>query len=118
MAEYRRHFPRPGAPAPDTSWPRQVPLAGRETEVSRIVENYGRWLSHTHVPKLLINADPGILLIGRAREFCCSWLNLTEVTVRDTFHPGGQPRRDRCGASRFCEESALIQLRKVQDLRL
>jgi haloalkane dehalogenase len=83
MAEYRRPFLRPGEDRrPTLSWPRQVPVAGIETEVSRIVEDYGRWLAQTDVPKLLINADPGVLLVGKAREFCRSWPNQTEVTVR------------------------------------
>lgn len=83
MAEYRRPFLRPGEDRrPTLSWPRQVPVAGIETEVSRIVEDYGRWLVQTHVPKLFINADPGVLLIGKAREFCRSWPNQTEVTVK------------------------------------
>jgi haloalkane dehalogenase len=33
------------------------------------------------VPKLFVNADPGSILTGRAREFCRSWPNQTEVTV-------------------------------------
>jgi haloalkane dehalogenase len=33
---------------------------------------------------LFINADPGAILIGRQREFCRSWKNQTEVTVRGT----------------------------------
>jgi haloalkane dehalogenase len=83
MAEYRRPFLRPGEDRrPTLSWPRQVPVAGIETEVSRIVEDYGRWLAQTDVPKLFINADPGVLLIGKAREFCRSWPNQTEVTVK------------------------------------
>jgi haloalkane dehalogenase len=83
MAEYRRPFQRPGEDRrPTLSWPRQVPVAGIETEVSRIVEDYGRWLAQTDVPKLFINADPGVLLIGKAREFCRSWPKQTEVTVK------------------------------------
>jgi haloalkane dehalogenase len=83
MAEYRRPFLNPGEDRrPTLSWPRQVPVAGNETEVSRIVEDYGRWLSKAQVPKLYINADPGVLLTGKAREFCRSWSNQTEVSVK------------------------------------
>jgi haloalkane dehalogenase len=35
----------------------------------------------TELPKLFINADPGSILTGRAREFCRSWPNQVEITV-------------------------------------
>ncbi len=34
------------------------------------------------MPKLFVNAEPGAILIGAQREFCRSWRNQTEVTVR------------------------------------
>ncbi|MEC7455638.1 MAG: haloalkane dehalogenase, partial [Pseudomonadota bacterium] len=34
------------------------------------------------IPKLFINADPGSILVGRQREFCRSWDNQTEITVK------------------------------------
>lgn len=34
------------------------------------------------IPKLFINADPGAILIGKQREFCRSWANQQEVTVK------------------------------------
>jgi haloalkane dehalogenase len=36
----------------------------------------------TAVPKLFINADPGSILVGPQREFCRTWPNQQEVTVR------------------------------------
>jgi haloalkane dehalogenase len=33
------------------------------------------------VPKLFINAEPGALLQGGARDFCRAWHNQVEVTV-------------------------------------
>ena len=36
---------------------------------------------NTSLPKLFINANPGSILTGKAREFCRSWPNQTEVTV-------------------------------------
>jgi haloalkane dehalogenase len=47
-----------------------------------VVEAYGRWLaSDDSPPKLFVNADPGSILTGRARDFCRTWPNQTEVTV-------------------------------------
>ena len=33
------------------------------------------------VPKLFVNAEPGAILTGAARDFCRTWHNQTEVTV-------------------------------------
>ena len=46
-----------------------------------IVNAYGAWLSTCDVPKLFINAKPGAILRGEAREFCRAWPNQTEITV-------------------------------------
>ena len=34
------------------------------------------------MPKLFVNAEPGTILTGAQREFCRSWPNQQEVTVR------------------------------------
>jgi len=34
------------------------------------------------VPKLFINAEPGAILTGPQREFCRSWPNQEEVSVK------------------------------------
>jgi haloalkane dehalogenase len=39
-------------------------------------------LSRATFPKLLISAEPGALLTGRALDFCRSWPNQREVTVK------------------------------------
>ena len=47
-----------------------------------IVNDYSRWLAHSDVPKLFVNAEPGAILTGSQREFCRTWPNQEEVTVR------------------------------------
>ena len=42
---------------------------------------YGEWLAGSTVPKLLIKAEPGVLIRGEAYEFCRAWPNQEEVTV-------------------------------------
>ncbi|MFJ9033814.1 haloalkane dehalogenase [Streptomyces sp. NPDC102274] len=82
MAVYRAPYLTPGENRrPTLSWPRQLPIADEPAEVVRIVEDYGRWLASSTVPKLFVNADPGGILIRRQREFCRTWPNQTEVTV-------------------------------------
>jgi haloalkane dehalogenase len=73
MEQYRR---------PTLSIPRQVPLDGEPPDVAEIVTAYSEWLSQSMVPKLFVNGDPGGALIGAEREFCRSWPEQTEVTVR------------------------------------
>jgi len=85
MAHYRRPFAEPGeGRRPTLTWPRQIPIEGEPAEVVEIVERYGAWLAQSDVPKLFINADPGSILTGRARDFCRTWPNQNEVTVRGT----------------------------------
>ena len=82
MAEYRRPFAEPGeARRPTLTWPRQLPIAGEPADVIEIVADYSRWLAHTDIPKLFVNAEPGALVVGKMRELVRSWPNLTEVTV-------------------------------------
>ena len=83
MDEYRRPFINSGEDRrPTLSWPRQIPIQGEPKEVVEVVQNYSEWLSSSDLPKLFINADPGSILIGNQREFCRSWPNQTEVTVK------------------------------------
>ena len=82
MAHYRRPFELEEDRQPTLNWPREIPMEGEPPEMIRLVENYGRWLAASPVPKLFVNAEPGSILIGRQREFCRSWPNQTEVTVQ------------------------------------
>ena len=85
MAAYRKPFANPGEDRrPMLSWPRQIPIEGQPATVVKFVEDYAQWLAHSDLPKLFINADPGSILVGRQREFCRTWPNQTEVTVRGT----------------------------------
>ncbi len=85
MAEYRRPFAQPGEDRrPTLTWPRQIPIEGEPADVVRVVEDYSAWLAKSPMPKLFINAEPGSILTGRAREVCRAWPNQTEVTVGGT----------------------------------
>ena len=85
MTHYRKPYLDPGEDRrPTLTWPRQIPIEGEPPEVCQIVDDYGAWLSQCDLPKLFINADPGSILTGPQREFCRSWPNQTEVTVKGT----------------------------------
>lgn len=83
MAVYRRPYFEAGeGRRPTLTWPREIPLDGEPEDVVEIVQAYADWLATSDVPKLFVNADPGAILIGAQREFCRSWPNQSEVTVR------------------------------------
>ena len=83
MDVYRRPFIDPGEDRrPTLSWPRQIPIEGEPKEVVEIVAAYSEWLSKSDMPKLFVNAEPGSILVGRARDFCRTWPNQEEVTVK------------------------------------
>ena len=82
-AEYRRPFANAGEDRrPTLTWPRQIPIAGEPADVVAIVQEYGNWLSTSDFPKLFINAEPGAILTGPMRDFCRTWPNQTEATVK------------------------------------
>ena len=103
MDEYRRPFLNPGEDRrPTLSWPRQIPIQGKPKEVVEVVEIYSKWLSSSDLPKLFINADPGSILTGKQREFCRSWPNQEEVTVKGThFMQEDSPDEIGKAVSRF-----------------
>ena len=83
MEVYRRPFREPGeSRRPTLTWPRQIPIEGEPAEVVEIVESYGAWLASSDLPKLFVNAEPGAILTGDQREFCRSWPNQREITVK------------------------------------
>lgn len=83
MEVYRRPFREPGeGRRPTLTWPRELPIEGEPADVVEIVEAYGRWLASSPVPKLFIDADPGVMLVGAQRESCRSWPNQQEVRVK------------------------------------
>lgn len=83
MDVYRRPFFSPGEDRrPTLSWPRQIPIEGEPNDVVEIVKTYGKWLATSNIPKLFVNAEPGSILTGRARDFCRTWPNQEEVTVK------------------------------------
>ncbi|MEC9058803.1 MAG: haloalkane dehalogenase [Actinomycetota bacterium] len=82
MVVYREPFLDPPQRRPTHTWPTQIPIECEPADVVAIVEEYADWLSGSALPKLFVNADPGSILTGPQREFCRTWPNQTEVTVR------------------------------------
>lgn len=83
MEEYRRPFATAGeGRRPTLDWPRQIPLDGEPADVAAVVADYAAWLARSHgLPKLFVDADPGMILTGAQREFARRWPDQREVVV-------------------------------------
>ncbi len=82
MMAYRRPFMSRESRLPTLVWPRELPIEGAPADVVEIVERYSAWHAKSQIPKLFINANPGAMIVGRARDFCRTWANQREVTVQ------------------------------------
>ena len=82
MAAYRAPFATPEDRQPTLNWPRQIPINGEPPHMVELVDAYAIFMANTDIPKLFINADPGSILVGKQRDFCRTWPNQTEVTVK------------------------------------
>ncbi len=101
MEAYRAPFATRELRLPTLVWPREQPVDGEPRDVTEIVERCGRWLGQSDIPKLFINAEPGVLITDAARAFCRTWYNQREITVRglhfvqeDAPHEIGMALRD------------------------
>ena len=82
MDAYRAPFRTRDSRWPTLVWPRELPIDGEPADLVWVVDDYAAWLSTTDLPKLFISAEPGALLVGRAREFCRTWHHQREVSVK------------------------------------
>ena len=83
MAEYRRPFLKAG----DDRWPtllraREVPLSGEPADVYGRIAAYSAWLKTASLPKLFIDAEPGVFITGRIRKLASNFPNQRRVVVR------------------------------------
>lgn len=83
MSNYRLPYLQTGeSRRPMLTWPREIPIEGDPSDTYDIINAYSKWLPDTSIPKLFINADPGMILTGERRKFCRSWKNQEEFTVK------------------------------------
>jgi haloalkane dehalogenase len=82
MTHYREPFRRGGEDRrPTLSWPRDIPISGEPADVVAAVTEFGPWVASSDVPKLFINAEPGLIQTGRVLDAVRKWANQTEITV-------------------------------------
>jgi haloalkane dehalogenase len=58
MAAFRAPYTEREARLPTLVWPRQIPIEGEPEDVTAIVESYGKAMSQSALPKLLIAGEP------------------------------------------------------------
>lgn len=82
MNTYRRPYLEPGeSRRPTLTWRREVPVAGKPADVHEIIENYGQWLAASMIPKLFIEAVPGVMFETH-RRFARSWPNQDHIQIK------------------------------------
>ena len=82
-AEYRRPYLEPGeSRRPTLTWPREVPFGDDPAVNAEIMRSYSAWLAESDVPKLFIQAVPGIIFgVPEMRRFARSLPNQKIVQV-------------------------------------
>ena len=82
MAEYRRPFLKAGDDRrPTLQWAREMPLSGEPADVHDRIAAYSAWLKTASLPKLFIDAEPGVFIMGRIRRLASSFPNQDRVVV-------------------------------------
>lgn len=87
LAKYNSYYTKPEQRKVILQWTRDVPIAGEPANVVEVVESYSKWLLESDIPKMLIHAQPGVLVPPQAVE----WLeqnvpNLTTVDIGPGVH--------------------------------
>jgi haloalkane dehalogenase len=83
MAEYRRPFLAGGDDRwPTLQWAREVPLSGEPADVHNRIADYSAWLKTASLPKLFVDAEPGVFITGRIRTLASRFPNQRRVAVR------------------------------------
>src|SRR6266851_10003405 len=66
---------------PTLQWPREVPLSGEPADVHDRIAAYSAWLKTASLPKLFIDAEPGVFITGRIRRLASSLPKQHRVVV-------------------------------------
>ena len=68
-AEYSAPFKSIASRKPTLVWPREIPIDGTPDDNHAVVVNYNKWLQETKIPKLLLAADPGGLILKETADW-------------------------------------------------
>lgn len=66
---YRAPYLDKASRKPIAQWPREIPFDGEGPEdVHRMVSDYAAWLTETEIPKLMLWANPGVIIKRKVAE--------------------------------------------------
>jgi haloalkane dehalogenase len=85
LDNYRRPFPDESDRKPLWRWPNEIPIAGDPADTHAVMERYNNWLRRTTLPKLLLHAEPGVLIPAPVVEWAQA--HLTNLAVQ-SLGPG------------------------------
>ena len=80
MTHYREPFRKPEYRKPVWRWPNEIPIEGKPEDVTRAVSEYNQKLQKSNVPKLLIYAEPGVLITKSVADWCKKNLHNLKTT--------------------------------------
>jgi haloalkane dehalogenase len=84
---YRQPFLREADRTPLWRWPNELPIAGEPADIQEVVSRYSGWLRETPLPKLLLHADPGVLIPAPVVDWARANLpNLSTVAIGPGIH--------------------------------
>lgn len=87
MEVYRAPYLEREARKPTLIWPRQMPVAGKPSDVAEIITANGEWFYSSPIPKLFFFADPGALMPSAAKPAIVARAsNLTTVDLDAGTH--------------------------------
>lgn len=86
MDMYREPYLNPGEDRrPLLTLAREIPIGGEPMIPDMFLRVTAEWMAENNLPKLWINANPGLIIVGELREVVRGWRNLKETTV-DGIH--------------------------------
>ena len=80
MTHYREPFRKPEYRKPVWRWPNEIPIEGKPEDVTKAVSEYNQKLQKSNVPKLLIYAEPGVLITKSVADWCKKNLHKLKTT--------------------------------------
>lgn len=99
MDQYRAPYQEIADRKPIWRWPNEIPIAGSPPENVALVGAYNQWLQQTDLPKLLLYATPGTILVAPLVEWCKQNLrNLHIVHVGEGLHFIQEDYPDKIGS--------------------
>lgn len=83
LSVYAEPYPTIKSRIPLRVWPTEIPFDGKPKNMYQIVNSYHQWLKETKIPKLLLYAEPGLLI----RKNDVAWIK-DNFSVIDAVYVG------------------------------